>query len=447
MLPDTRAFAGEATTARGSPSLPGSPTTANNPNSQEHDYIAGISGAVRPIDGQTDGLSIPAGSTGSSRSSSSSSSGSSTEGGVLRQQLGLSGDLRSYLEQVFKNAPDALLKIGQAGQQEDQLGWFGTTTSDAEQQQQQQVQAMDGYPGSSSAANRSATDDPEVLNAQYEATLPQYKSRIYDQVAARGYPLERHAAVTTDGYELVLHRIPHGKDRNNQPGVKKPVVFLQHGVTLASDCFTVFGANESLAYILADAGYDVWMGNTRGNTYSRRTTKGLFPYQAEFWYFSMDKMALHDVPAMVDYALQHTGAIQLAYVGHSQGATLGLMLCASRPEYCQKMSVMVLMGPVVFVDYMQSSFLKVFTNEINQPWRVSGEFLPNRLVGPVYQSLCSHWPMDEVCVAAISFVSFGPSMHVGAAEYLTLSGSWPSSAGSRNLVHWGQGSARYPWGH
>jgi hypothetical protein len=60
------------------------------------------------------------------------------------------------------------------------------------------------------------------------------------------------------------------------------------------------------------------MGNTRGNTYSRRTTKGLYPYQAEFWYFSLDELALVDVPTMIDYALQHTGASKLAYVGHSQ---------------------------------------------------------------------------------------------------------------------------------
>jgi pimeloyl-ACP methyl ester carboxylesterase len=66
------------------------------------------------------------------------------------------------------------------------------------------------------------------------------------------------------------------------------------------------------------AGYDVWLGNTRGNTYSRRTNKGLFPYQAEFWYFSLDELALIDVPAMIDYVLEHTGASKLAYVGHSQ---------------------------------------------------------------------------------------------------------------------------------
>ncbi|KAF6258125.1 Alpha/Beta hydrolase protein [Scenedesmus sp. NREL 46B-D3] len=300
----------------------------------------------------------------------------------------------------------------------------------AQQQQQQQVTAMGGL--------LSSTADPEALNAQYEATLPQYKSRIYDQVAARGYPLERHAVITPDGYELIVHRIPYGKLRNNQPGVKKPVVFLQHGITLASDCFTVFGANESMAYILSDAGYDVWLGNTRGNTYSRRNINGLHPYQAEFWYFSMDEMALVDVPAMIDHVLAQTGASKLAFVGHSQGGTLGSMLCAARPEYNQKISVLALLGPVVFVDFMQSAFLKVFTNELDQPWQVSGEFLLNRLVAPVYKTLCSHWPMDEVCVAAISFVSFGPSVHVTAADYLTLSASWPSSAGSRNLVHWGQ---------
>jgi hypothetical protein len=44
--------------------------------------------------------------------------------------------------------------------------------------------------------------------------------------------------------------------RNNQPGVKKPVAFLAHGVTLASDSFAILNVNESNAFILADAGRD-----------------------------------------------------------------------------------------------------------------------------------------------------------------------------------------------
>jgi hypothetical protein len=50
-----------------------------------------------------------------------------------------------------------------------------------------------------------------------------------------------------------MYRIPHGKYRNTQKG-NKPLVLLQHGVTLSSNSFVLLNANESMAYILADAG-------------------------------------------------------------------------------------------------------------------------------------------------------------------------------------------------
>ena len=38
------------------------------------------------------------------------------------------------------------------------------------------------------------------------------------------------------------------------------------------------------AYVLADFGYDVWLTNARGNTYSRTHTN-LTPDDKEFWMF------------------------------------------------------------------------------------------------------------------------------------------------------------------
>jgi len=37
-----------------------------------------------------------------------------------------------------------------------------------------------------------------------------------------------------------------------------------------------------VGFILSDAGFDVWMGNVRGNTYSRWHVK-YKPSQAKFW--------------------------------------------------------------------------------------------------------------------------------------------------------------------
>ncbi|XP_047477017.1 lipase 3-like isoform X2 [Penaeus chinensis] len=106
--------------------------------------------------------------------------------------------------------------------------------------------------------------------------------------------------------------------------------------------------DKALAYLLADSGYDVWMGNVRGNTYSKNHVS-LSPRQKEFWQFSWAEMGYYDLPAIIDYVLDKTQAEDLYYVGFSMGTTIFWAMMNDRPEYNQKVRCMVGMGPVAYV--------------------------------------------------------------------------------------------------
>jgi hypothetical protein len=45
----------------------------------------------------------------------------------------------------------------------------------------------------------------------------------------------------------------------------------------------------------------------------------LKPTEEAFWDFSIDHLALHDLPDAVSYILKVTGAPSLSYIGFSQG--------------------------------------------------------------------------------------------------------------------------------
>lgn len=105
--------------------------------------------------------------------------------------------------------------------------------------------------------------------------------------------------ITEDGYLLTVHRIPGATGA--------PTVFLLHGVTQSSFDWVVTGKDYALGiydqvikikllivihnerilfqpFFLLDQGYDVWMGNMRGNFYSRCHST-IDPSNRKFWDF------------------------------------------------------------------------------------------------------------------------------------------------------------------
>lgn len=72
------------------------------------------------------------------------------------------------------------------------------------------------------------------------------------------------------------------------------------------------------AYLLAEAGYDVWIGNARGTDMSLQHVS-LSADSPEYWQYSWQDIGEKDLRSFIDYVLRETGAPKLSYVGFSQG--------------------------------------------------------------------------------------------------------------------------------
>ncbi|EEC00984.1 lysosomal acid lipase/cholesteryl ester hydrolase, putative, partial [Ixodes scapularis] len=156
-------------------------------------------------------------------------------------------------------------------------------------------------------------------------------------ISSKGYPVEEHNVITEDGYVLAIQRIPRGRVQygNELSSSKTPVLF-QHGFLGAASDYVINFPHQSLGFILADAGYDVWLGNFRGNTYSSHIN--LSRDSSEFWNFSADEMASEDLPSTIDTVLKITGKKKLQCIGWSQGALIMFALLSEKPEYNKKVS-------------------------------------------------------------------------------------------------------------
>lgn len=175
---------------------------------------------------------------------------------------------------------------------------------------------------------------------------------------------------TSDGYLLEMHRITSSpRNRTHSHDARKQPVFLMHGLLDASSGFVIMGPYSGLAYLLADRGYDVWMGNARGNRYSRkhvtRNPDGRRSERRAFWSFSWHEVGVIDVPEMIDYVLVETGFEKLHYIGHSQGTTSFFVMASELPEYNAKILTMQALAPVVFMSNLRSPLVRAATAFLN----------------------------------------------------------------------------------
>jgi len=191
----------------------------------------------------------------------------------------------------------------------------------------------------------------------------------------------------------------------------------------------------------------VWMGNFRGNTYSREHTV-LNPAREKFWQFSFDQMGQQDLPTMINYVLHLTRQEKLTYIGHSMGTMTFWIMMNSRPWMNAKVRLMIGFAPVTAAALHPASPLNplaTFSQGLCGMLSFTGnyEFLAkDSLITDLKQNLLgkvSNLVTGSSPAAQNILFSIGGCPQACPELLEEIATHEPSGTSSRNLHHFGQG--------
>ncbi|XP_068625133.1 lipase 3-like [Battus philenor] len=255
-----------------------------------------------------------------------------------------------------------------------------------------------------------------------------------------GWLLEPHRVVTNDGYILTIFRLHRGQ---NCIRLRQPPVLIMHGLLLSSDSW--LDSDAGLGYLISDQCYDVWLGNVRGNYYSRNHLTLNPDIDPEFWQFYLNDVGVSDLPAIIDYILYSTRSERLNYIGYSQSGGSLVIMCSERQEYCGKVRSAMLLNPATRMKYTSSPAFRLLTKfyETFRPHLSSARNLEVFPIGGVIQttiaSLCDkEKDADVICRAILNLIDSRHSGSIVAETMKKLSRHFPAGTSAKSLTWFSQ---------
>jgi lysosomal acid lipase/cholesteryl ester hydrolase len=281
----------------------------------------------------------------------------------------------------------------------------------------------------------------EYFGFKHDWNDPEIGATAMDVIKRWDYPVELYNVTTEDGYILKLLRIPHGR-QNNETKNPRPVVYMQHGLESSCMDWIINLPTESAAYIYADQGFDVWMGNFRGNYYSTEHIKYTLK-DREYWRFSWDEMAHYDLPALIHKTLEVTGAKQVYYMGHSMGTTTIMAKLAHDPGFGKYIKKIYALAPVGTVNHLKGaswllSLAAKLIEDVTDFFHIDDMFPTTQLQDTIARYICGTTILDKLCINPLLALTGPESKQLNETRMPVYMSHTPAGTSTRTIVHYAQ---------
>ena len=258
-----------------------------------------------------------------------------------------------------------------------------------------------------------------------------YKSFI----ASLDLNLEEVQVITDDRYVNTIWVLT-SKDESNRNGES---VILQHGLIDGGFTWLILGEN-SLAKILCDEGYVVYLPYIRGTQFSRSHLDYDSSLNSKYWDFSFEQMAEYDLPAIINLVKKRDNLEKVNYIGHSQGTLIYFLAYMNNPEYIEKnVKKFVALGTVPNVNNAPHFLIKLFelSNILNLiPVKNFLTFSPE--IGKVLVPFCTS-KAKVLCNTVLS-IAFSGLKETGRVDYekygKNIFMNEPGGTSLQNMKHW-----------
>ncbi|KAJ9149635.1 Sterol esterase [Coniochaeta hoffmannii] len=183
---------------------------------------------------------------------------------------------------------------------------------------------------------------------------------VFDPKEYTALPAKERAHRGPEIFTDAKRPTPEGK----QGRKKRFPVLLIHGLLQSAGAYCV-NDDDSLAFYLCKAGYDVWLGNNRCGFQPKHV---LLEYgDPRMWCWNIRQFGVFDLPALTSRVRYETGFDKIGLVAHSQGTTQTLVALAKeqRPDLGEKLTVFCALAPAAYagplIGKMYFKFMRVIT--------------------------------------------------------------------------------------